>query len=910
MRFVTFRSCLGLLFGLLAAFFPHAARATAPGQVVAWGSNNAGQISVPVSATDGVIAIAAGDSFSAALKDNGTVVTWGDSYNPAEIAVPSGVNNITAIAAGVEHIVALRSDGKVAAWGYNIGGEVTGMPGGGITSANPVTLGGQVLSNVVGVACGTVHSIAVKNDGTVVVWGSNYFGQLNVPAGLTDVVAAAGGMYHSLALKSDGTVVAWGGQNTYGEINVPAGLTDVVQVSAGEYYSMALKSDGTVVAWGDNSQGQLNVPAGLNDAVQIAAARHHALALKSDATIVAWGSNSDGQTTISTSAQSCVLAVGGGLRHSLAVVTVPPTVLIPPADQTRLTSQTAAFTVSASGTPPYSYQWYKDGVLLANGVRISGVTTATLTVSSLTVADAGDYTVELGNCTDMTLSAPGHLTVTPVIPPGVVIAWGDDTFGQSNVPQAAKSGVIAIAAGQGHTLALKTNGSVLAWGWNTSGQTTVPADAGSGVIGISAGQGHSLALKSDGTVLAWGNGADGQTNLPVGLSGVVAIAGGGAQSLALKNDGTVVVWGNNSSSLPSGLTGVTAIAAGMYHALALKSDGTVATWGDDSHGQSTVPAGLTDVIAIAAGFYHSIAVKADGTVIAWGDDSYGQSSVPSGLSDIVAAAGGRYHTVVRKNDKTLVAWGDDSVGQSTIPTTVQGRTLALAAGWMHTVVIAGRPAIILGGPYSAYTNLNHDVIFHVDVDGTGPISLQWRRQSVAGSSDISGATDSTLTLRSVQASDSGSYAVVVSNAFGTATGYANLTVLPATTFTLWQQNRFTETELADPGVAGPLADPTGKGTPNLIKYALNLEPVASAGGPSIPSSPWPLQPTFSGGTLMMTFRALRTDVSYMVEASTDLKTWSGTGVTTKYNGIDCTATCTPTASNQVFLRLRVSMPGG
>ncbi|MCF7789968.1 MAG: hypothetical protein K9N47_27865 [Prosthecobacter sp.] len=283
---MTFRSCLGLLFGLLAAFFPHAARATAPGQVVAWGSNNAGQISVPVSATDGVIAIAAGDSFSAALKDNGTVVTWGDSYNPAEIAVPSGVNNITAIAAGVEHIVALRSDGKVAAWGYNIGGEVTGMPGGGITSANPVTLGGQVLSNVVGVACGTVHSIAVKNDGTVVVWGSNYFGQLNVPAGLTDVVAAAGGMYHSLALKSDGTVVAWGGQNTYGEINVPAGLTDVVQVSAGEYYSMALKSDGTVVAWGDNSQGQLNVPAGLNDAVQIAAARYHALALKSDATIV------------------------------------------------------------------------------------------------------------------------------------------------------------------------------------------------------------------------------------------------------------------------------------------------------------------------------------------------------------------------------------------------------------------------------------------------------------------------------------------------------------------------------------------------------------------------------------------------------------------------------------------------
>lgn len=867
---------------------------------------------MPANALDGVVAVAAGSFFSVALRDNGTVVTWGSTIYPGMVDVPVGLSGVTAIASGANssHILALRNNGTLAAWGTNGHGEVTGTTSSGFTTANPVTLGGQVLTGVVAIATGSDFSVAAKSDGSVVAWGSNSFGKTNVPAGLTDVIAVAAGYDHTIALKSDGTVVTWGGSNNYGELNVPPGLSNVVAVAAALNYSMVLKSDGTVVTWGYNYYGYRTVPVGLSDVVAISAGDQHSLALKSDGTIVAWGNNSNGETTISPAAQTCVRAISAGEWHSLAVVTVAPMVTTPPHSQVRLTGQTAIFSAILSGTPPDSYQWYKGGVALADDGRIVGSLTATLSVSVLTQADAGNYHLEAVNCNGSAVSAPAVLTVNPATPPGAVFAWGDDTFGQSNVPQVAKSGVIAIAAGQGHTLALKTNGSVLAWGWNTSGQTTVPTDAGSGVIGISAGQGHSLALKSDGTVLAWGNGADGQTNLPVGLSGVVSIAAGGAQSLALKNDGTVVVWGNNSSSLPSGLTGVTAIAAGMYHALALKSDGTVATWGDDSHGQSTVPAGLTDVIAIAAGFYHSIAVKTDGTVITWGDDSYGQSSVPSGLSDTVAAAGGRYHTVARKNDKTLVAWGDDSAGQSTIPTTVQGRTLALAAGWMHTVVIAGRPAIILGGPYSAYTNLNHDVLFHVDVDGTGPISLQWRRQSVAGSSDISGATDTTLTLRSVQASDSGSYAVIVSNAFGTVTGYATLTVLPATTFTLWQQNRFTETELADPGVAGPLADPTGKGTPNLIKYALNLEPVASAGGPSIPSSPWPLQPTFSGGTLMMTFRALRTDVSYMVEASTDLKTWSGTGVTTKYNGIDCTATCTPTASNQVFLRLRVSMPGG
>src|SRR2546423_12183843 len=51
----------------------------------------------------------------------------------------------------------------------------------------------------------------------VAAWGSNSYGQTNVPPGLTNVVSIAGGAYHSLALKADGTVVGWGsywnGQN-------------------------------------------------------------------------------------------------------------------------------------------------------------------------------------------------------------------------------------------------------------------------------------------------------------------------------------------------------------------------------------------------------------------------------------------------------------------------------------------------------------------------------------------------------------------------------------------------------------------------------------------------------------------------------------------------------------------------
>ena len=141
-----------------------------------------------------------------------SVLPWGDNYS-GQSSISSGLTNVAAIAAGRYHSLALRTDGTVAAWGwstYNGPDFVLGF--GQLTSGQTNMPAG--LTNVVAIASGGYHNLALKADGTVVAWGDNTHGQTNVPPALSNVVAVAGGGYHGLALKSDGTVVGWVGTNT------------------------------------------------------------------------------------------------------------------------------------------------------------------------------------------------------------------------------------------------------------------------------------------------------------------------------------------------------------------------------------------------------------------------------------------------------------------------------------------------------------------------------------------------------------------------------------------------------------------------------------------------------------------------------------------------------------------------
>jgi alpha-tubulin suppressor-like RCC1 family protein len=186
------------------------------GRVIAWGG--LGEGNSYAAGLSNIIAVSAGAGHGLALRKDGTIASWGEFYGP-----PKGLSNIVAVFARFSVVgldMALRRDGTVIEWNLK-----------GVQDSNT---GPQGLSNVVAISGGDLHSLALRSDGTVVDWGpyGNGFGggassvdptQKNVSdcvvkiSGLvlSDVVAIAARAQTSMALKRDGTVVVWSKNPTH-----------------------------------------------------------------------------------------------------------------------------------------------------------------------------------------------------------------------------------------------------------------------------------------------------------------------------------------------------------------------------------------------------------------------------------------------------------------------------------------------------------------------------------------------------------------------------------------------------------------------------------------------------------------------------------------------------------------------
>lgn len=369
-------------------------------------------------------AIAAGGSYNLVLNSDGTLTSWITGWGNSPVTnVPASATNVIAIAGGATHALAVIGDGSP-----KLLGPVAYHPNASAGSTLPLfaravgfNLSYQWLANGVPIPDATNAS-----PNMLAKLGSD-----NIAYQV--VISNSFGCITSAVVTIPVSPIGFWGNNVCKQ---PISLADPRQISAGGLHGMVLQGNGSLIGWGENTRKQCNIPSSLTNTpqgnltiVSIASGAAHNLALRNDGSVAAWGYNGDGQTNVPAAALSNVVAIAAGAAHSLAL---------------------------------------KDD--------------------------------------------------------GSVVAWGtNNDYGQTNVPSTLTN-AMAIAAGYYHNLAICSNHTVVAWGMEYS----VPESA-TNVIAVAAGFEHSLALRADGTVVAWGDNTFGQTATPASATNVVAIAAGWLQ---------------------------------------------------------------------------------------------------------------------------------------------------------------------------------------------------------------------------------------------------------------------------------------------------------------------------------------------------------------------------------------------
>jgi parallel beta-helix repeat protein len=712
--------------------------------LVVWGATNAAP-----TVFSNAVAISAGayngEYVYLGLKSDSTVAGWG-------ITVPAGLSNAVAVSAGYRHGLALQNNGTVVGFGDNSFGEISTPAG---------------LSNVVDIAAGGDCSVALKSDGTIAGWGYTL-----PPAGLSNILTVSGGTFDSLALRDDDTVTGWG-YNGYGEASAPAGLSNVVAVSAGAFHSLALKNDGTVVAWGYNYYGESTVPAGLSNVIAVAAGYYHSMVLKSDGTIVAWGNNDYGESNVAAGLTN-VAAIAAAYLHSFALVPSPAAQLPPLIRWTGSTNRTIPFgqnflyLPAVTGSLPMRFQW------LFNNTPLLGATNRWLLLSAAQTAQSGNYYLAAMNDSGSVTSSIATLTVMAPAPPAFASQLSDQTVLYGSMAIFSNS----VTGTQPLVYQWQENGTNLFNGGRLNGATGATltisdvqmSDIGSYQLIVSNAYGMATngAALSVVPVVAWGYNPQGQATVPLDFTNVTAVDADSGQSMALRSDGTVTVWRVDPYTVPpAGLSNVVAVAKGLYACLALTGDGTITGWGQNPSGQSVPPAGLANVVAISAGNDHSLALGSNGQVTDWGYywEYYFSGVTPGGgMTNLFAISGRSDHSLAVREDGKVFGWGRNNAGQAAVPAGLSN-VVAVSVGRFHSLVLKSDGTVFAWGyNYDGETNIPPGLSNVVEISAGDVHNLALRSDgTVVGWGDNSYGESSPPTVLSnvVSIDAGGSYSIAI-----------------------------------------------------------------------------------------------------------------------------------------------------
>jgi uncharacterized repeat protein (TIGR02543 family) len=527
-------------------------------------------------------------------------------------------------------------------------------------------------------------------------------------------------------------------------------------------------------------------------------------------------------------------------NEPLMSITVAPTITTHPISQTITEGQSVTFTVVAAGDEPLSYQWKKDGDNLTDGGSISGATTATLTISNAQASDAGSYTVVVTNAAGSVTSDSATLTVNPAPIISATISPETADFDKNLANQADVDTAITWNSATAVTDVKNAGVSIGTENYAVSEDIlTIKKEylaiqpVGSLILTIEFDKGDAAVLTiniSDTTVPKYTVTYDGNGGT------------GTAPTESDKAAGETFTAADNTFVAPSGK---------QFKEWNTKADGTgesyqpgetitmpgsdltlYAIWEDIPVSPSINPASVNFDLAAPADVF---------TIISWGSHATSVTGVVYGSESLTP---GEDYTIVSNK---LILYQEylsglnltegDTVELDIIFNDSSVLTLTVNVVSSHIPVAP----TITTHPISQTITEGQSVTFTVVATGDEPLSYQWKKDgdNLTDGGRISGATTATLTISNAQASDAGSYTVVVTNAAGSVTSdAATLTVnaappannspapknpVPTQSVTAGSTTTFNATDIAEDADNDPLTIMTIVTGPDTAKATASLD---------------------------------------------------------------------------------------
>lgn len=536
---------------------------------------------------------------------------------------------------------------------------------------------GEVL--VESISSGAEHSCSISESRSLLCWGSNYFGQINVPGDLGEVIQVSSGEVHTCAVTQSNQGRCWG-SNSWGQSAIPNDLGTIKQISAGSFHTCAVTTSSLPRCWGLNNGKQISIPKNLGTIKQISAGENHTCAVKTNGQVQCWGGwkytnpkNLGITVWLSTGKDhNCAISSLGIARcwggNGFGQASVPPDL---------------GFVKSISAGDFYTCATRNDGSLRCWGTNIEGQAPTLESLESLKQISSGrSHTCAL-TVTDKIIcwgyggngrtSPPG---IQPVVLTMSLLNAGNDIYcGTTTTNQVRCWGfnspknlgqVLDLSTGRNHACAINLEGAAICWGNNSSNQS----DSSDGpYTQVSSGDRHTCAIwQENQRVDCWGGGNPYQggfdANYGAYTGRVSQVSAGKDFTCARTTEDVAKCWGPQARSVPSNLGEISQISAGENHVCVKTLQNTTKCWGDNSYGQITVPNNLGEISYVSAGANHTCAITVSSSVQCWGGQSYGQSTVPSDIGSVSSLNAGTFRTCAVKSSGEPVCWGRLASGVS------------------------------------------------------------------------------------------------------------------------------------------------------------------------------------------------------------------------------------------------------